>query len=335
MSSLLLESDNKLSKIELVTRSIARDIERGVIKKDERLPSVNEFNEKYKVSRDTVWKAYKQLETQGYIFSRSSAGFFAVGPKEERIKIVLIFNKLSSYKKIVYDSFLKQVGERANVDLYIHQYNPKVFKEIIERVKGNYHYYVVMPHFFDDAEPSEYLPVIESLPKEGLLLLDKNLSAVKGTFAAVYQDFKQDLFEALSSAKDLLVKYKKLIVVFPPHINHTPDILEGVKSFCKSNKLAFAVKGSIDSKLTTGAVYIVITDEDLASIIKITRKENYKVGEEIGIISFNETVLKELLDITVVTTDFDQMGRSAAQLILNRESRQIKNPFSIIRRKSL
>jgi DNA-binding transcriptional regulator YhcF (GntR family) len=335
MSSLLLEHDNKISKVDLVTRSIANDIERGVIKRDERLPSVNEFNEKFKVSRDTVWKAYKQLESQGYIFSRSSAGFFAVGPKEDKIKIVLIFNKLSSYKKIVYDSFLKEVGERANVDLYIHQYNPKVFREIIEKVKGNYHYYVVMPHFFEDATPEEYLPVIESIPKESLLLLDKNLSSMQGNYAAVYQDFKQDIFDALESAEDLLFKYKKIMVIFPPLINHTPDIIEGIKAFCKKNKLKFAVKPAVDNKLVPGVAYIVVTDEDLASIIKISRRDNIQLGKDVGIISFNETVLKELLDITVVTTDFDKMGHSAAQLILNRENRQVKNPFSIIRRQSL
>jgi DNA-binding transcriptional regulator YhcF (GntR family) len=335
MSSLLLEHDNKISKIELVTRSIANDIERGVLKPDERLPSVNEFNEKFKVSRDTVWKAYKKLESQGYIFSRSSAGFFAVGPKQDKIKIVLIFNKLSSYKKIVYDSFLKTVGERANVDLYIHQYNPKVFREIIEKVKGNYHYYVVMPHFFESAQPEEYLPVIESIPKESLLLLDKNLATVHGNYLSVYQDFKQDIFNALQSANDLLQKYDKIIVVFPPLINHTPDILEGVKAYCKKSKLKFAVKPSVGAKLILGAAYIVVTDEDLASIIKIARRDKIKLGKDVGIISFNETVLKEVLDITVVTTDFEEMGHSSAQLILNRENRQVKNPFLFIRRKSL
>ncbi|MFN3488320.1 MAG: GntR family transcriptional regulator, partial [Emticicia sp.] len=65
------------------------------------------------------------------------------------------------------------------------------------------------------------------------------------------------------------------------------------------------------------------------------RQSDLKLGEEIGIISFNETTLKELLEITVITTDFETMGRTAAALLLDKKQIKIKNPFYTIRRKSL
>jgi DNA-binding LacI/PurR family transcriptional regulator len=46
-------------------------------------------------------------------------------------------------------------------------------------------------------------------------------------------------------------------------------------------------------------------------------------------------VLKELLEITVVTTDFEGMGKTAAQMLLNKDVKQVKNPFRMIVRKSL
>jgi DNA-binding LacI/PurR family transcriptional regulator len=67
----------------------------------------------------------------------------------------------------------------------------------------------------------------------------------------------------------------------------------------------------------------------------MVRKSNYKAGKEIGIISFNETELKELLDITVISTDFVKMGHTAAGLILKKQVKQVKNPFKIIKRASL
>jgi DNA-binding LacI/PurR family transcriptional regulator len=62
---------------------------------------------------------------------------------------------------------------------------------------------------------------------------------------------------------------------------------------------------------------------------------NLKLGQDVGVISFNETTLKELLEITVITTDFETMGRTAAALLLDKKQIKIKNPFYTIRRKSL
>ncbi|WP_315815267.1 substrate-binding domain-containing protein [Paraflavitalea speifideaquila] len=93
---------------------------------------------------------------------------------------------------------------------------------------------------------------------------------------------------------------------------------------------------SLDKELPqAGTVYIVTAESDLAQLIKKSREANLQLGKEVGIISFNETVLKELLEITVVTTDFEGMGITAAQMLLNKEVKQVKNPFRMIVRKSL
>ena len=73
----------------------------------------------------------------------------------------------------------------------------------------------------------------------------------------------------------------------------------------------------------------------LAELIKKSRSSQLTLGKDIGVISFNETALKELLDITVITTDFEKMGRTAATLLINNERIKVKNPFYMIRRGSL
>jgi DNA-binding LacI/PurR family transcriptional regulator len=67
---------------------------------------------------------------------------------------------------------------------------------------------------------------------------------------------------------------------------------------------------------------------------KVRETEN-SLGSDIGIISFNETVFKEPLDITVITTDFEEMSRSAAKMIFSGNVKQIKSLFRLIRRSSL
>ncbi len=45
--------------------------------------------------------------------------------------------------------------------------------------------------------------------------------------------------------------------------------------------------------------------------------------------------LKDLLRISVVSTDFKTMGETAAQMILNNKKGEVKNPFNFIDRESM
>ena len=125
-------------------------------------------------------------------------------------------------------------------------------------------------------------------------------------------------------------------MVFPKETHHPTEIIDGVKKFCKESNKDFSVIKNIENKeFSAGTLYIVIEEPVLAKLIKMVRKTKFQQGKQIGIISFNESDLKELLDITVITTDFDQMGRSVANMILDRQHTQINNPFKIIVRNSI
>jgi DNA-binding transcriptional regulator YhcF (GntR family) len=329
-------NESSLNKAEQIARTIAIDIDKGLLKKDTRLPSINEFSEQYTVARDTIERAYRILKKEGYITSVNSKGYYVVGRKEKRIRVLLVFNKLSSYKKIVYDAIVNTLGAKAKVDLHIHHYDPKTFEEIIDSNLGKYHYYVVMPHFFHSSGKSEYVRVLRRIPENQLVLLDKNVPELNGQHMAVYQDFKTDIYHALCSANDLLEKYNHITIVFPSLSNHPKEIVDGAKQFCKETKKKLSIVLRVDDDMPQkGTAYIVVSEADLAHLIKRARTAGLRLGRDTGIISFNETVLKELLDITVITTDFEEMGRSVAQLIIDRSFRQLKNPFYMIRRKSL
>jgi DNA-binding LacI/PurR family transcriptional regulator len=62
-----------------------------------------------------------------------------------------------------------------------------------------------------------------------------------------------------------------------------------------------------------------------------------KLGQDIGIISYNDTMLKEVVEdgITTISTDFKLMGRNLAKMIFSGEHKQIENPNYLIIRKSL
>jgi DNA-binding LacI/PurR family transcriptional regulator len=81
--------------------------------------------------------------------------------------------------------------------------------------------------------------------------------------------------------------------------------------------------------------YIIIEETDLVNLVKQIRDKNLVLGKDIGIISYNDTPLKDLLGITVISTDFQVMGETAAYMILKKKKEIVKNVFSFINRNSI
>ncbi len=336
MYQLKFNPTDKTPKYKQIVQSVIADIEKGTLKKNDQLPSISELSEEYYLARDTVEKAYRELKERGYITSVQGKGYYVIGSDSNKLKILLVFNKLSSYKKIIYYAFLNTLGDRAKVDLHIHHYNAALFKEIIENNLGKYNYYVIMPHFCQETDKADYVKIIKSIPAEELVLLDKDLPELQSEHLAVYQDFEKDIFNALESAEDLLAKYQKLIIVFPGDGNYPGEIVKGFRLFCILHKKEFAIiENAYDEVLKPGTAYVALEETDLAELVKKVRQSSYLLGREIGIISFNETTLKELLAITVITTDFETMGRMTATLLLDNKRIKVRNAFRMIRRSSL
>lgn len=328
--------NSSTSKVAQIRNWIITNIEAGALQKDERLMSINEFNFKFSVARDTVEKAYNMLKDEGYLTSVKGKGYFVAGQPDTRLKVLLCFNKLSSYKKIVYEAFVETLGKNATVDLYIHQYDPSLLRAKLEADAANYHYIAVMPHFFQSVKINAYLDVLNLVPVNKLMLLDKNLPELEGLGMSVVQDFENDIYQALNAFSGKLEKYSGITLVFPEHSHHPTEIKTGIKRFADENlKDLVITAGGEHLQLAQKQLYIVLTEGDLAALIKKIRNSPYRMGSEVGIISFNETIFKELLGVSVITTDFRAMGLTAANILLNNQKTHVHNPFLVIQRDSV
>jgi len=314
---------------------IRKKIDRGDYGRNEKLLSINTYSKQHSISRDTIEKAYILLKNEGYIRSVSGKGYYVVGNADKKLKVLLIFNKLSAYKKIIYDNIVAELGNKASVNLCVHHYNPATLDEIISQNLGSYHYYVVMPHFFTGCNDVLYKDVLKKVPENQLILLDKDVPGLT-RHSSIFQDFERDIFEALVNINDKLEKYHQLALIFPPDRNHPEEVKDGVIKYCKEHKKKLKIVSSSDTiSLKKGTAYIVLKEGDLAHLIKMVRKAGLELGKDIGIISFNETIFKELLDISVITTDFEAMGKATALNILNNTNNITRNPFKVILRSSL
>jgi len=170
------------------------------------------------------------------------------------------------------------------------------------------------------------------------VLLDKLLPGVTGDYAAVYENFEEDIYHALEQALTTLSRYHTLKIIFPAQSYYPEEILAGFSRFCLQYAFAHKVVNDIAQEpLSAGEVYINLMENDLVVLIERILAQGLEVGKEIGVISYNETPLKRIIlnGITTISTDFELMGKKAAELILCESREHIQIPFSLTLRSSL
>ncbi|BAX80303.1 GntR family transcriptional regulator [Labilibaculum antarcticum] len=330
-----VSSESGVPKYKQLINSLYHSIENGDVTIGDQLPSINAICKEFKLSRDTVLVAFNELKARGVISSVPGKGYYLESNITQlKHNIFLLFEEFNVFKEILYNSFLESLQGQATVDIYFHHFNERVFKELIENNNGKYTSYVIMPAKFKDV-----YSVLKQLPQEKVYILDQTNLTLKKHYPAVYQNFKKDVFEALSSGIDLLKKYKKVYMVYPGGKEPEGQLL-GFKKFAEqfAGEWEFDVipslKGHTINKLEA---YIVPNDIDMVSLVKEANANQFKIGEELGIISYNDTPLKEIVasGITTISTDFKEMGELLARMVLGGEKKLIQNKCELIRRGSL
>lgn len=321
-----------------VANAIIAAINKGELAKDEILPSINELSFESEISRDTAEKGYNYLKKIGVIGSVHGKGYFVKHTKaEQHPKIFLLFNKLSTHKKIIYDAFVASLSETASIDFYIYNNDYILFKKLLQNKKNDYTHYVIIPHFIDGGENAHKI-INATIPNEKLILLDKRINGIKGQYGAVYENFKKDIYQALEQALTRLAKYHTLKIIFPADTYHSTEILEGFVSFCEQFSFKHKVVHDILSEpIQAGEVFISLMEDDLVTLVEKILATQLKIGEQVGIISYNEIPLKKIIldGITTISTDFRLMGKKAADLILSSTSEHVEVPFYLTLRSSL
>ncbi len=321
-----------------LANSIINALEAGVIKKDYLLPSINELSYQFDISRDTIHKSYRHLKKIGVVTSFPGKGYCISNLDfRQKLKIFLLFNKLSAHKKIIYDSLVAALGDDVAIDFYIYNNDFNLFKKLLQSKQGeDYSHYVIIPHFIEGGENAN--EVINAIPKDKLILLDKNIPGITGEYSVVYENFERDIYNALYQARTQLSKYHTIKLIFPEQTYFPVEIISGFKRFCQQYAFNHEVINNItDAPINKGEVFINLMEDDLVILLERILEYKFKAGKDVGVISYNETPLKKVLlnGITTISTDFKYMGAVAASMILESTKRKTEVPFYYTRRASL
>ncbi len=76
---LFLDYHSRTPIYEQIKEQIALDISRGVLKKDDQLPSLRQLSSQLGININTVKRALSELEAQGVIYSVAGKGIFISG----------------------------------------------------------------------------------------------------------------------------------------------------------------------------------------------------------------------------------------------------------------
>lgn len=327
---MVLELKQNKNKVGQVAEAIREAIMQGKFKEGDVLPSINKISADNNVARDTAYKAFQKLKDSGIIESTPTKGYYVSNTANNVFVLLDIF---SPYKNDFYNELTANLPLNYKLDLYFHHYNERSFKKIISDSIGRYNIYLIT-NLTNDL----YSEVLDKLDNSKVLLIDLG-KFKKDKFSYVCQGFDTTLYDCMTSALDSLRKYRKISLVFHKDSEHPTSCLPYFEQFCADNNFPCEIiRGDLqESDINRGTAYFIVRHQDMIKGVKICRSKNYRIGEDVGIVTFNDAPMLEVIEngISVISTDFKQMGKLAAEYINTRSKIQTYVPTKLILRGSL
>jgi DNA-binding transcriptional regulator YhcF (GntR family) len=327
---LIIRDNQGTTKLQSLLDAINEAIATGSFKPGDPLPSVNELSRISGFSRDTVVKAYNILKQQSVIESTPAKGFYVSGVSQ---RVFMLLDDFSAFKEQLYRAFRENLPGKYSVDLLFHHYNRTVFEHLVHQAIGRYSMYVIM-----NCDNKKLHPILSRIDPNKLLVLDMG-DEEDEKVNYLLQNFDTAVVNCLQQEKELLKKYTEFIYIYSEEKTpHPPETGAALRKFCRSRKLNFHILPEVHPEcMIAGQVYFVITETDLVQVLKGCRQKGLSLGTELGIIAYNDTPMKEIAGngITVISVDFTDMGRKAAEFVSNKQKVREVLPSRLILRESL
>lgn len=323
-------------KYEQLSEYIISLIENDRLHIGDQIPSLKQLQLQLGMSKETLLKGLNHLVEKGIIESVYRKGYFVKKKDiQHTYRIFLLLDKMNIMREQLYRTLLDNLKNKADIDIYFHHHNYQVFEKLVKENIGKYTHYVIATFLKEDVAP-----LLNMIPDKKRIVVDLNQQGITGNYSCVYQDYGHDIYTSLHKLKKELSKYKRLILVAHQEAIHAKLVIEGFLHYCTEMKFPYLIQSDIDERnFQKGDAYVTFSryDTDDVTLIKLARKKKLKLGQDVGLISYNDTDVKEILEdgITVISTDFEAMGKTVSQAILEEQVIVKRNPTKVIKRNSL
>ena len=329
----VLEDVNSFSKHEKLVQGIINAIDQKVICRGDMLPSVNQMINEFSYARETIVRAYKELITRGIIESKNRRGYFvATEDTEQHLKVCLLLFAFDTFQEMFYQSFRAHLGENVHLDIFFHHNNYDIFESIIKGNKGKYGMYVIAP--IPNVKAAELL---SELPMNKFLMVDRYVK-LKEDHSYIVQEFKNSSYQAFATLAPRIKEFSEFIFYFKQSSAEPNEVLASFKKFIKDYNINGVIKSKYEAgSIEAGKVYFTIHNLELWEMLKDTKSKGLQLGSDLGILSHNDDYVKEIIfdGITTFSVDFANMGKMAAEFVLNKKQVKVVMENELIRRNSL
>ena len=336
---IILDISDKAPIYKQLVEQFEEAIRSGKLKPGEQVASMNDFASQMGISKETVKKTYGILREKGLLIPQQGKGFYVAETYlDSKPRVLVLFDKLSIYKEVLYNSLADALGEQADITILTHNQNLELFTYYLDTYLDKFDYYVISPHFpLDEKTQQAAVKLISRVPNRKLIMVDHWMQNYQGNYGAVYQDFENDVYEGLKQGLDKLKSTSCLKVVTLPSSLYGKMVTKGVDRFVKEFNIPVSYSDSVVDEILPNETYLILSsqlDSGLAAFARKIKEQNLEVGKDVFVISYNEFDLNEVVlnGLTTISTDFKQMGRTAAQMIIEKKSWKEHCDFKMTRR---
>lgn len=322
-----------ISKHEQIVFGIINAIDAGILKVDDKLPSINEMVAEIGYARKTIVKAYTELKERGLVESKNLKGYYIISEETNiTLKVALILFAFHSFQEDFYNTVRKQLGKRFQIDVFFHHNNLELFKTLMNNISRKYGAYIVAP-----IQDVEVQTILKTIPSDKLIVVDRQLKLPKD-YSYATQEFEQITYEHLVDLAPSIKKYDRFILFYKANTDLPGGILKAFQRFTNDFNINGEVVTDYKAKiLKKKTAFFTISDSNLWQILKDARKLEYRIGRDIGILAHDDNIVKEIAfgGITTISTDFELMAQRAAQFVKEGTTIQEVIPTYLRERNSL
>ncbi|MGP1992044.1 GntR family transcriptional regulator [Zobellia laminariae] len=328
-----LKEVNSLTKHEQLVHGVIEALDSGELSVGDKLPSINKMVGDIGYARKTIVKAYEELKERGLVESKKLKGYFIISDETKvTLRIALLLFSFQRFQEDFYNTFRKELGDRYQIDVFFHHNNVAIFETIFNNIRGKYGMYVVAP-----IPNSVIRPLLESIEPQKLLIVDRYLPMTE-EYSYIAQEFEATTFDKLIELLPQIQKYKKIVLFYAENKDYPRGILMAFHRFVADYGLnGVVLEDYVEGSLEKGSIYFFINDASLWELLKDCHNSGLVVGEDVGVLSHNDHIIKEIAfgGITTISTDFKDMATIAAQHIKNNMVSQIIVTSKLFKRNSL
>lgn len=323
-----------MSKHEILVQSVIEGIAEGDFLVGDKLPSINKMVRDVGYARKTIVRAYEELKDRGLVESKNKQGYFIVSQETGVVlRVALLLFAFQSFQEDFYNTLRNELGKKYQVDVFFHHNNLSIFETMISNIKGKYGMYVVAP-----IQDKAVVPMLQSIPPNKLILVDRYVD-LGPEYSFIAQEFENSTYNILVKLLPEIQKYEQMVLFFNTKNDYSPlGIRNAFERFIRDYDIKGTIEdGYLPETIRKNTLYFIKNDSILWKFLKDCSQGQCILGKDLGILSYDDNVLKEIImgGITTISTDFKEMGKMAAEFVRDGNPIRTIAPTDLLRRNSL